>query len=165
MNFQKIGHLSILAAFVSSLAGCAFDTQTMDLRVIDRSGSPNDALACPPGICRAKSDIESPVFLLAKNNMMERIKAVITTEPRTEVVAGDTGLDQLVFVQHSALLRFPDTVWIQGVKIDRRASIIIYSRSNYGYSDLGVNRNRVRSWLTIIEHALRPDLARRHSND
>ena len=148
---RQIGGLIIVSALIAQMAGCTFDSKTMDLRFIDRSGSPNDAFACPPGLCRAKSDFESPAFPLPKHIIMERIKTVITAEPRTELVGRDPGLDQLVFVQRSALLGFPDTIWIQGVYVDTRTSIIIYSHSNYGYWDFGVNRDRVRTWLAKIE--------------
>jgi uncharacterized protein (DUF1499 family) len=97
---------------------------------------------------------------MAAKIMMERAKAVIRAEPRTELVGSDPNLNQLVFVQRSALLRFPDTIWIQGASLDTGATIIIYSRSNYGYSDLGVNRDRVRIWLARIEHAIGQDQVR-----
>ena len=65
-------------------------------------------------------------------------------------------MDQLVFVQRSQFLGFPDTIWIQGVSVDFGASLIIYSRSNYGYWDLGVNRERIRTWLEKLEKADKP---------
>ena len=154
---QKLGRVLIVTTLITHLTGCAFDSQTMDLRSIDRSVSPNDGLACSLGICHAKFDIESPTFALPKNIMMERVKAIITAEPRTKLVGIDLGLDQLVFVQRSALLGFPDTIWIQGAYVDTRASIIIYSRSNYGYWDFGVNRDRVRTWLAKLGRAMRKD--------
>ena len=133
---------------------CTFDAQTMDLRSIDRSSSPNDSLACPPGLCRAKADFQSPIFALEENDLMKRVEAVLTAEPRTALVGKDPALDQLVFVQRSALFGFPDTIWIQATDVDQRTSLIVYSRANYGYWDLGVNRDRVRGWLEKLVNAI-----------
>ena len=132
----------------------------MNLRDIDRSTSPNDALACPPGICRANSDFESPVFAIGKTKLTDIALTAFKAQPRTELVRRDSALDQMVFVQRSRLFGFPDTIWIQGETIDEQASIIIYSRSNYGYWDLGVNRERVQNWLEILGQAIKNDRAR-----
>ena len=64
-------------------------------------------------------------------------------------------LRQSVFVQRTALLRFPDTVWVQLVALDAESSsLAIYSRSNYGYGDFGVNERRVRAWLAAIAEGI-----------
>jgi uncharacterized protein (DUF1499 family) len=62
----------------------------------------------------------------------------------------DEKLKQLVFVQRSRIFRFPDTVWLQAVQTDTGSSVILYSRSNYGNSDLGTNKRRIRAWLTKL---------------
>ena len=129
----------------------------MDLRSIERANSPNDALACPSGLCRAKGDFESPVFSIAKKDILDRARGIIAAEPRTELFGKELALEQLIYVQRSALLGFPDTVWIQAVDVDEGTSVIVYSRSNYGYWDLGVNRDRVRLWLEKLESATKGD--------
>jgi len=54
-------------------------------------------------------------------------------------------------VQRSALFRFPDTVSIEVIPLgDSRSTLAIYSRSTYGYSDLGVNRKRIERWLARL---------------
>lgn len=149
-----------IAALFFLIAGCAFDGQTMDLRDIVRSASPNDALACPPGICRAQADFETPVFAVGQTRLTDIARATFKNQPRTELVGGDPALDQLVFVQRSRLFGFPDTIRVQGATVGARASVIIYSRSNYGYWDFGVNRARVRDWLDMLVRAVKRDRAR-----
>lgn len=52
----------------------------------------------------------------------------------------------------SPVLNFPDIVSAQVLPGPGRASrIVLYSRSLYGYSDLGANRRRLRSWLAAID--------------
>lgn len=150
---QVVGSMLLIVL----MSGCSLDAGTdggaMDLRTFERGTSPNNALVCPTGVCRAKADGKSPVFPLAQKNLMERVKRVISVQPRTQLIASDEALDQLVFVQRSRLFGFPDTIWIQGLAVDAGSSLIIYSRSNYGYSDFGVNGDRVRRWLAALEEA------------
>jgi uncharacterized protein (DUF1499 family) len=157
MNIVKLGQVSVLILFAVQTAACSFDVRTMDLRSIERARSPNDALACSPGLCRANLDFESPIFVFDKQHLLDRARAVITAEPRTELVGKDIGLYQLVFVQRSALFGFPDTIWVQSADLDQGTTLIVWSRSNYGYGDLGVNRNRVRNWLEKLQSAIKRD--------
>jgi len=152
---RKITILALLAL----LPGCSLDVKTsepIDLLTIERSDSPNDALACPPRLCRAEADFESPIFRTTKTELINQARKVIKAEPRTKLIGSSSTLDQLVFVQRSQLFGFPDTIWVQGSEVDLRASLIIYSRSNYGYWDLGVNRTRIRNWLDKLKKAAGP---------
>jgi len=157
MRSRNVGLVALLTVLIAHTGVCSFGGQTMDLRSIERAISPNDALACPSGLCRAKGDFESPVFSIDKKDLLDRTQAIIAAEPRTELVGKELGLEQLIYVQHSALFAFPDTVWIQAVDVDEGTSIIVYSRSNYGYWDLGVNRDRLRRWLEKLESAIKGD--------
>ena len=102
-------------------------------------------------MCQAKPDIESPPFKLQAEQLGEIVRDVITAQVRTELVNEDSEIDQLVFVQRSKLFGFADTIWIQTVDLKPHASIIMYSRSNFGFWDLGVNLRRVRAWLAAIQ--------------
>lgn len=126
----------------------------MDIRTLETRTAKNDALACPPGACRVPADFESPDFAVTEQELMTQVQALITAEPRTKQVAQDDTLQQLVFVQRSRVFRFPDTIWIQAEKRGAGSSIIVYSRSNYGDSDLGVNKKRVGEWLAKISEAV-----------
>jgi uncharacterized protein (DUF1499 family) len=153
-KWRTIGRLLALTIFAAHMAACSFTVTTMDLREIERTRSPNDAFACPVGLCRAQPDFDSPMFSVDKKQLLEKAKTVITEEPRTELVGENPALDQLVFVQRSAIFGFPDTVWIQGANVGARTSIIVYSRSNYGYWDMGVNSSRVRAWLETLNRSI-----------
>lgn len=142
-----------LVAFLGAmlLAGrAAADTAPVDLRTVERSATSNDALACPAGACSTPAEIVSPVLALSPEILLERARAVLAREPRTELVAEDKALRQLVFVQRSAVFGFPDSVWVQAVAAGEGASAIVYSRSNYGTWDFGVNRKRVERWMDLL---------------
>ena len=155
---NPIGSKRIILALLALLPACSLDvktSETIDLRNIERSPSPNDFLACPPRFCRAEADFESLIFQISKTELINQARKLIAAEPRTELVGSNPTLDQLVFIQRSRLFGFPDTIWVQGISINLGSTLIIYSRSNYGYWDLGTNRERVGSWINKLDKAVK----------
>jgi uncharacterized protein (DUF1499 family) len=62
-----------------------------------------------------------------------------------------------VYIQRSALFRFPDVITVELVTLaPDRSSLAIYSRSRYGRSDFGVNRRRVLRWLSRLQRMVGP---------
>lgn len=156
---NPIGSKRIILALLALLPACSLDvktSETIDLRNIERSRSPNDVLACPPRFCRAEADFESLIFQISKTELINQARRLIAAEPRTELAGSNPTLDQLVFIQRSRLFGFPDTIWVQSISVNLGAALIIYSRSNYGYWDLGTNRERVRRWIDKLEKAVKP---------
>lgn len=145
--------LVILLAATWFGCACSVNTEPADLRTLERRSSPNDALACPPSTCTAKAEMDSPSFDLQAGQLVEIVRNVISAQARTELVDEDPEIGQLVFVQRSRIFGFADTIRIQAVELESQSSLIVYSRSNFGYWDLGVNRRRVRDWLSEIESA------------
>jgi len=54
-------------------------------------------------------------------------------------------------VQRSFVFRFPDTITLQVFRCGRQLDPAIYSQANYGYGDFGVNKERVRRWIGLID--------------
>ena len=142
--------LSVLAVIILAPGGAASAEAPIDLRTVARTGAWNDALACPPATCRAASDIASPVVAVPVDALIERALEVLVLQPRVDLISVDRALRQIVFVQRSAVLGFPDTIRVQAIEIVAGSAVIVYSRSNYGYWDIGVNRARVARWLDLI---------------
>lgn len=145
---------ALCSALFLAACGCSADSAPVDLRTLEPAAAPNKALACPPETCAAGADIESPVFNLSVQELGDTVRRVILAQARTELANEDAALNQMVFVQRSAVFGFPDTIRIQTVDLSPQASLIIFSQSNYGYWDMGVNRRRVESWLTEIIDAI-----------
>lgn len=150
VSFRLFAKILFLVLFIPMLSGCEFDATTMDLRSLDKRTESNDALACAAGLCSVPADFESPTYTVSVEKLLSISESVIAAEPRTKIVAKDEKLQQLVFVQRSRIFRFPDTVWVQGAKAGTGSTLIIYSRSNYGESDLGVNKKRLGIWLAKL---------------
>ncbi len=148
----------LLVAIGLLAGGCAANTEPQDLRELKRADSPNDALACPPGVCKAEADLESPVFAAAPEAVMQALRQAVEKQPRVELAAEVPEPAQVIYVQRSAVFRFPDTIWIQPVTLPQGASVILYSRSNYGYGDFGVNRERIELWLGLLREALAAEI-------
>src|SRR5262245_36400746 len=134
------------------LAACSADTAGVDFATFVRPSSPNTYLVCPKERCTAMPDEESPVYAAPAARLFEHAQTLFSREPRTEIVQDQPEALRLVFVQRSFFFRFPDTITVQVFPLpDGRSTVAIYSQSNYGYGDFGVNKARVRSWIGLID--------------
>jgi uncharacterized protein (DUF1499 family) len=118
---------------------------------LKRRRSPNDALACPAGFCTAKSDITPPVFTMPATALRRAFANAIAPEPDIEKVASDDASLTDRFVQRTKLMRFPDTIDVRFIDLaGERSTLALYSRSQIGRSDFGVNRARIERWLSRL---------------
>jgi uncharacterized protein (DUF1499 family) len=126
----------------------------MDLSHIERPASPNTGLAAPEGT-QPKPDIATPVYAISAAGLYAAVLQVAAGQPRTFVAAAFPAERQVHFVARSAMLNFPDLVAAQVNEAGPgRSTLVLYSRSVYGYGDLGVNRQRLATWLTALQATL-----------
>jgi len=139
-----------LASF--ALAACSADTAGVDFATLVRPSSPNTYLVCPKDRCAAAADEEGPVYAVPPAQLFERARTLLAAEPRTELVQDQPAALRLVLVQRSFFFRFPDTITVQVFPLpDGNATLAVYSQSNYGHGDFGVNKGRVRAWIGLID--------------
>jgi uncharacterized protein (DUF1499 family) len=132
----------------------------MDVAHIVRPASPNTALAAPEGFTPAV-DILTPHYKLPSNQLFALVQGVAAGQPRTYPAALYPAQLQVHYVARTALFNFPDLVMVQVQPEGPDGSgLIIYSRSLYGRSDLGVNRKRVATWLAALHTKLPPSSER-----
>lgn len=128
------------------------DLGPVDFGSLRRPKVPNNALAAPPSVCgHARADIIPPDFDVSAARLRAIVAEVAAEEPNTELVHADPKNEQDRYVVRSRVLRFPDTVDVK--VIDRgagRSTLAIYSRSQVGKADFGVNRKRLRRWIDRI---------------
>jgi uncharacterized protein (DUF1499 family) len=126
----------------------------MDMSHIQRPASPNTALAAPAETQPAP-DIFTPTFAVPAPDLYVAVRAVATAQPRTAVAAEYPAQRQIHFVARSAVFNFPDLVTAQVNDAGPdRSTLVLYSRSVYGYGDLGVNRQRLNTWLGALQRKL-----------
>lgn len=130
------------------------DLGDVDFATLARRTVPNDALACGEGLCAAKADVPAPVSTLAAKDLFSRIEPALAQEPRLELVAKEPQQGILRYVQRSLFFRFPDTINVKVASLPGgRSTVLLYSRSQIGKGDMGVNRTRIERWIGLIEAA------------
>ena len=112
-----------------------------------RPGRDNDFLIAPEGAVAATPDAVSAVHPVAPDVLLFQFDAVARNSPRVSVVAGSVEEGRITYVQRSLVLGFPDYITVNAVPAGDGAALVVWSRSRYGYSDVGVNRERVERWL------------------
>ena len=131
------------------------DLPRIDFATLERTGKPNQYLVCPPGLCKAKVDVESPTFDVAVGALQTAWHEVATTEPRVELLAKDVERNTFDYLQRSRLMRYPDIITVQFIATGAGGSTLaIYSRSIYGRSDFNVNKTRITDWLAKLSAKL-----------
>lgn len=121
-----------------------------DPATVERADSPNDFLAAPPGTTQAPIDAEAPIFAEQQDTLLARFDQIVRDQPRVEVIAGSIEEGMITYTQRSRYVGFPDYITVKTIAVGEGASLIVYSRSRYGKSDLGVNGKRVTKWLEAI---------------
>jgi uncharacterized protein (DUF1499 family) len=111
-----------------------------------RTGRPNDFLVLPPGA--AAADLTSPVYEVDAATLAQRFDAVAMGAPRVTRLAGGPQDLWTTYIQRSAMIGWPDYISVKAVDLgEGRSALAVWSRSRFGYSDLGVNRARAETWL------------------
>jgi uncharacterized protein (DUF1499 family) len=123
----------------------------MDMAQIVRPASPNTALAAPKGFY-PPPDVATPPYNLPANRLFAVVQNVAASQIRTYQAAVYPDRLQAHYVARSAVFNFPDLIAAQVTPDTSGTSfLVLYSRSVYGQSDLGVNRKRVETWLAAIQ--------------
>jgi len=123
----------------------------MDMTHLQRPASPNTALAAPAGTQPA-ADIATPPFAVSAEKLYQAVRAMAAAQPRTFLAAEFAANHQVHFVARSAVLNFPDLITAQvNAAGPDSSTLVLYSRSVYGYGDFGVNRKRLIAWLAALQ--------------
>ncbi|MCA3556544.1 DUF1499 domain-containing protein [Aestuariivirga sp.] len=134
------------------------DLGEVDFANLVRRDTPNDALACLPQFCAAKADIPAPVIAQPLGEVFRAVQDAVAHEPGLAQVHADPGQATLRFVQRSKIMGFPDTINVKiAATADGGSAVLIYSRSQLGKSDMGVNLARVTRWAGLIVTTARKD--------
>lgn len=121
----------------------------VDPTATDRTGRPNDYLVAPAGLTSAKVDLEAIVHPVPADELLFLFDAV--ARPSSTVLAGSVKDKHITYVQRTSVLGFPDYISVKAIDVEGGSALIIWSRSRFGYSDMGVNKKRVDAWLGQIK--------------
>ncbi|WP_370401626.1 DUF1499 domain-containing protein [Sulfitobacter sp. JB4-11] len=85
---------------------------------------------------------------------LSALDRVIMNTPRTTRLTGSVAAGQVTYITRTKVMGFPDytTIGVYDGQIDGTADryIEINARLRFGRSDLGVNANRVKGWLSQL---------------
>ena len=131
------------------------DLAPFDFAKPDLPDEPNRFLLCPPDFCGATPQAESPAFAVPVETLGEAWRDLAAAQPRVTLLAESEDGLRLDYVQRSARFRFPDIITVRFIALSpAESTLAVYSRSLYGRSDFGVNRERIESWLELLRARL-----------
>ena len=94
---------------------------------------------------------KGPVFDVPAQELAGAFDKVAVGNDRVTRLAQEEDGLWVTYVQRSNLMRFPDYISVRFIDLaDGKATLAIYSRSRFGRSDLGVNKARVKSWISAL---------------
>lgn len=127
---------------------------------LEFSRKPNAALAVPPGRLPSETykmvAIETAPYAAAAGELVGAI-ATALSERESLVGQADFGTSPgAVFTVRTPLMRYPDICYvsIESGIADAQQTLLLYSHSVYGHSDLGANAKRLRHILGALERFL-----------
>lgn len=133
------------------------DLGPVSFEQMQRRTSPNDALACPNGLCSAPAEITTAQYPVSARDLRAAFSKVIASEPR--VATAETNEAALTdrYIQRSERLGFPDTIVVRFFDQPAgQSTLAIYSRSQIGESDFGVNKARIEHLLAKLALQISP---------
>ena len=147
--FTPLGERPLTALFAVG------DVESVEFEEFKLTDTANQYLMCPPGFCDASPHADSPMFDVSVEQLRGRWREVVAVQPRVVLLAEDEDGQQFDYVQRSARFRFPDIITVRFISVSSSLSTLaIYSRSIYGKSDFGVNRERIDAWLKTLREGL-----------
>lgn len=139
---------SPLALFRSGANG--IEATPVDFANFTLPGSPNTCLAAPHGHPLPAHLRISPVPM-GMEAAWAAIHRVADARPRCYPLYAWPERRQAQWVERSGLMNYPDIIVAQLLPGEGNTGLILYSRSLFGYSDLGANRRRVTEWLAVLD--------------
>ncbi len=100
-------------------------------------------------------DGRSPIFQADPATIARALQDLIRESPRAALIAGSAEEGHFTVIERSRLVGFPDFVTVKIFETDGGTALAIFSRSQYGYSDMGVNKARVERWLQSLDARLK----------
>ncbi len=160
----------VVVAFVGSVVGVRMLDHDIGRWHVDPVTAPKPST---PNSYRAGDgpealfDRDVPVYPVDPATLSAAWDRMIQKQPRVDVLADDRlpGAGTRVmegvvtYVQRSAVFGFPDYISVRFVSAgtddgQHSSTLVVFSRSRLGQSDLGVNGKRVNAWLDALEAEL-----------
>jgi len=123
-----------------------------DPLVVATSETPNSFRMAQLGSTPERIDAISPVYSEDPFVLAEAFDDFARAQRATVRIAGLPPELFMTYVQRTETLKFPDYISIKFIPLDDgTTTLAVYSRSRYGYADLGANQARVERWVKTLD--------------
>ncbi len=136
------------AGGLTPVAPVEFDT-------LELPASPNTCLVGPASYAGPKHLTHAP-WPVTPAVLWATLNRLAAGFPRTWKLGEFPERAQAQWVERSALMNYPDIIAAEVRPAPEGAALLLYSRSLFGWSDLGVNKARAERWLAALDAALQP---------
>ena len=143
-----------ISSLFSSGAGGLPPATPLDFATLRLPASPNACLAAPAG-AHPQAQVVTPPLPVDAGTAWPVLRALGDGMDRVARYGEFPARRQAQWVARSALMNYPDVIVAELVPGPQGAGLFLYSRSLFGWSDMGVNRKRVEAWLAALDAALR----------
>ena len=151
--FLVIAVLLVIGAFYVRAVSASHDPAVwhVDPLTVERPASPNTYYVAPQDMVQAMVDLEAPIYTAPAEVMSKAFNDYVLTQPNIIHLASDENGLWATYVQRTPTLKMPDYISVKFIDLEEgRSTIAIYSRSRFGYGDMGVNKARVDLWLQSL---------------
>ena len=118
----------------------------VDPATIERPGTPNDFLVAPEGATQARPDRIATMRNAAPDDLLFQFDA-IARPAGAKPIAGSVKAGWITYVDRTLIMGYPDYITVKAITAGDGSALIIWSRSRFGQSDWGVNKERIEDWL------------------
>lgn len=152
---QKKSFIKIYVGLIlSAVSSVAVGKPYIDFSDFDAPSRPNYYLMCPEQVtpkCSVEPHEASPVFDVPAHVLIKLWREVIDHRQRVTLMTSYPLRWQYHYKETSLIFRLPAEIVVQFVEnTAKKSSVIIFSRSKYGYTDFGVNQERTHEWLRLV---------------
>lgn len=125
----------------------------IDFSTLKRPASPNTALIAPDGATpQARADRAAPIFTFPASELFDRARSAIGSRKDWKLVAADERTGRIRFIAVTPLMKFKDDVDLAILPFGNgQSTLIAYSRSRVGYSDMGANAKRLEALIGALQ--------------
>lgn len=116
-----------------------------DPGLVKRPSKPNAHLVRLVG-----GDEIAPIYALTPEALAERIDQ-IAREDGAVLFAGSVVDGHMTYITRSPIMGFPDFTSVKVSRAGGGATFSAFARARFGYSDMGVNRARLKRWTAALE--------------
>ena len=123
----------------------------IDPLLVELPSSPNTYYVAPQSLVEAQVALEAPIYALPAAVMAKAFSDYVLTQPNASTVLASADGLWTTYVQRTPTLKMPDYITVKFLDLEGgRSTMAIYSRSRFGYGDMGVNKARVDLWLQSL---------------